>query len=548
MLDMGFTPQVRKIVGEIKGPRQTVMFSATINKAVARSGEEFLKDPITVAVNTDRVEPISIEQKIHLVQEEGKTKLLVDLLNEPMNDPINDHLIQRTVLVFTKTRHRATKICKILNGANIRAGEIHSDISQNKRESTLKQFRDGRISVLVATDIAARGLDVPSISHVVNYDLPLSAADYVHRIGRTGRAGRSGIALSFVSDDQRYLVRDIERVTGRSLDPDSPFSSSRYDLKGPRQSRNRQSSGRNGGRGSNRHGGSGSDARRDRPQSEGHGRVQSEGRGRPASEARHFGEKQRGGLDATPTQRSEQTPANEGFRRSEQAPANEGFRRSEQSSPTEGSRTFVSKYQRTNEATETFTSNRAKKYLPQSNFWTPSNERIEQTERTERTERPERTQRPERTERTDRKQRDERVVVGSGLTAERPKPKFDRFKKKRAEGSSPYGRTEGSSEREEQSGSRRPDGYKPWGNKSAGRKPTGYKSEGQKSDGYKPAGSKPLGYKSEGHKSEGYKSVGNKPTAYKPAKSRDVQGKAFESRGSVKRTSSIISKKARKSN
>jgi superfamily II DNA/RNA helicase len=117
MLDMGFTPQVRKIVGEIKGPRQTVMFSATINKAVARSGEEFLKDPITVAVNCDRVEPISIEQKIHLVQEEGKTKLLVDLLNEPMNDPLNDHLIQRTVLVFTKTRHRATKICKILNGA-----------------------------------------------------------------------------------------------------------------------------------------------------------------------------------------------------------------------------------------------------------------------------------------------------------------------------------------------------------------------------------------------------------------------------------------------
>ncbi len=100
MLDMGFTPQVRKIVGEIKGPRQTVMFSATINKAVARSGEEFLTDPITVAVNSDRVEPISIEQKIHLVQEEGKTQLLVDLLNEPMNDPLNDHLIQRTVLAI----------------------------------------------------------------------------------------------------------------------------------------------------------------------------------------------------------------------------------------------------------------------------------------------------------------------------------------------------------------------------------------------------------------------------------------------------------------
>jgi superfamily II DNA/RNA helicase len=527
----------------VKRNRQTVMFSATINKAVARSGEEFLKDPITVAVNTDRVEPISIEQKIHLVQEDGKTKLLVDLLNEPMNDPLNDHLIQRTVLVFTKTRHRATKICKILNAADIRAGEIHSDISQNKRESTLKQFRDGRISVLVATDIAARGLDVPSISHVVNYDLPLSAADYVHRIGRTGRAGRSGIALSFVSDDQRYLVRDIERVTGRSLDPDSPFSSSRYDLKGPRQSRNRQSSGRNGGRNSNgRHGGTGSDARRDRPQTESRDRVQSEGRGRPASEARHFGEKQRGEFDATSTQRNEQTPANEGFRRSEQSQANEG------------SRPFASKPHRTSDETESFTSNRAKKYLPQSNFWTPSNERIEQTERTERTQRTDRTARTQQADRPERKQRDERVVVGSGLTAERPQPKFDRFKKKRAEGSSPYGRTERTSERgerEEQNGSRRPDGYKPWGNKTAGAKATGYKSEGQKSDGYKPAGYKADGYKPTGSKPSGYKPSGNspsgsKPAGYKPAKSRDGQGKAFEFRG-AKRTSSVVSKRTRNS-
>lgn len=416
MLDMGFTPQVRKIVDEIQGPRQTVMFSATINKAVARSGEEFLKNPITVAVNSDRVEPTSIEQKIHLVQEDGKTKLLVDLLNEPMNDPLNDHLIQRTVLVFTKTRHRATKICKILNAAQIRAGEIHSDISQNKRESTLKQFRDGRISVLVATDIAARGLDIPTISHVVNYDLPLSAADYVHRIGRTGRAGRSGIALSFVSDDQRYLVRDIEKVTGRSLDPDSPFSASRNDSRGPRASRNRQSSGRNGGRNSNgSHGRPQSEGRgrpssegqgrsqaewKGKPSSEGHGRpgsdarrdrVQTEGRGRPASEARHFGESKRSGsaYDATRKPRSEQAPANPEFRRSE------GSRRNEQSSANEG-----------------YSSNRAKRYLQENEFGTI------------------------------RADRTERVIVG-GLTAERPKQRFDRFRKKRADGSSSVGRTEG---------------------------------------------------------------------------------------------------------
>lgn len=230
MLDMGFTPQVRQIVARVEGPRQTIMFSATINKGVEKSGEEFLTDPVNVFVNTDRVEPSSIDQRIHLVEEEGKTPLLVKLLSEQDNELVNEagaepnkHLPHRTVLVFTKTRHRASKICKRLNQENISAGEIHSDISQNKRESTLKRFRAGEISVLVATDIAARGLDIPAISHVINFDLPLSAADYVHRIGRTGRAGRSGIALSFVSGEQRYLVRDIEKVTGRSLDPDSPF-------------------------------------------------------------------------------------------------------------------------------------------------------------------------------------------------------------------------------------------------------------------------------------------------------------------------------------
>lgn len=222
MLDMGFTPQVRRIVAKVSGPRQTVMFSATINKAVEKTGEEFLKDPVNIFVNTNRVEPATIDQKIHLVSEEGKTPLLIELLSKQLTEAA-----QNTVLVFTKTRHRASKICKKLNASNISAGEIHSDISQNKREATLKKFRSGDISVLVATDVAARGLDVPAISHVINFDLPLGAADYVHRIGRTGRAGRSGVALSFVSDEQRYLIRDIEKVTGRSLDPDSPFNSVR---------------------------------------------------------------------------------------------------------------------------------------------------------------------------------------------------------------------------------------------------------------------------------------------------------------------------------
>jgi superfamily II DNA/RNA helicase len=236
MLDMGFTPQVRRIVEEIDGPRQTVMFSATINKAVAKTGEEFLNEPITIAANSNRVEPASIAQEIRLVKEGEKTQLLVELLGTQVSPQSPS-----TVLVFTKTRVRATKICKVLNAASLPAGEIHSDISQNKREATLRKFRDGQISVLVATDVAARGLDVPTISHVYNYDLPLSAADYVHRIGRTGRAGRSGIAISFVSDEQRYLVPDIEKVTGRELDPDSPFRKTRDGAKNSKNSRNHKS-------------------------------------------------------------------------------------------------------------------------------------------------------------------------------------------------------------------------------------------------------------------------------------------------------------------
>lgn len=245
MLDMGFTPQVRNIVAEIGGKRQTVMFSATINKAVAKTGEEFLNEPISISANSNRVEPKSIAQEIRLVKEAEKTNLLVELLGTQISPQSPS-----TVLVFTKTRVRATKICKVLNAASLPAGEIHSDISQNKREATLRKFRDGQISVLVATDVAARGLDVPTISHVYNYDLPLSAADYVHRIGRTGRAGRSGIAISFVSDEQRYLVPDIERVTGRELDPDSPFRKTRDGGKGGKNSRNHKS--RSGGTNRNR--------------------------------------------------------------------------------------------------------------------------------------------------------------------------------------------------------------------------------------------------------------------------------------------------------
>ncbi len=214
MLDMGFMPQVRKIVDKTAQPRQTVMFSATINKSVERTAQEFLTNPVTIAVNTKQVEPASIEQRIYHIDEDGKDELLVKLIRE------QPELI--SMLVFARTRRKASKIKKRLCASDVSAEEIHGDISQSQREKTLARYREGRFSVLVATDIAARGLDIPAISHVVNYDLPDSAADYVHRIGRTGRAGRSGIALSFVSAEQRHLMRDIAKVTGKQLDPNAP--------------------------------------------------------------------------------------------------------------------------------------------------------------------------------------------------------------------------------------------------------------------------------------------------------------------------------------
>ncbi len=210
MLDMGFMPQVRQIIKLLSSRRQTLMFSATIDKNVESTAATYLKDPVRVAVNRGQVEPVAIDQKLFHVDEAAKTGLLVELIKD---QPDVD-----SVIVFARTRSRVRRIKKQLCAFNVVAEEIHGDISQNKRDQTLARYRKGAFSVLVATDVAARGLDIPSISHVVNYDLPVSAEDYVHRIGRTGRAGRSGTALSFVSADQRHLVRGIEKVTGKRLE------------------------------------------------------------------------------------------------------------------------------------------------------------------------------------------------------------------------------------------------------------------------------------------------------------------------------------------
>lgn len=212
LLDMGFMPQIRKIVEKLSSERQTLMFSATFDNRVESLARTFLNEPVRIQVNSDQVEPTEIEQRIVNVSEFQKDDLLIQLIRE---EEMN------SVLVFTGTRRRATWVTDRLNDAGIKAREIHGDLSQAVREKTLAGYREGKFSVLVATDVAARGLDIPTISHVINYDLCQDPEAYVHRIGRTGRAGRSGIAISFVSEEQRFLLRDIEQVMGKVLDQEA---------------------------------------------------------------------------------------------------------------------------------------------------------------------------------------------------------------------------------------------------------------------------------------------------------------------------------------
>lgn len=209
LMDLGFMPQVRRIVSKVNKDRQTLMFSATIDDKISRIANEFSENPIIIKVHAERVDSLAIEQKFMHVTEFNKDALLLKLLSD---------FDSEAVLVFTRTKRKAGWVSDRLQDASVVAEEIHGDLSQSQRERTLKKFRAGQVTVLVATDVAARGLDIPTISHVVNYDLPDTPEDYVHRIGRTGRAGKTGTAISFISEEQRHLVRDIEKVVGFQLE------------------------------------------------------------------------------------------------------------------------------------------------------------------------------------------------------------------------------------------------------------------------------------------------------------------------------------------
>jgi ATP-dependent RNA helicase RhlE len=211
MLDMGFTPAIRRIVAALpdKSRRQTLLFSATLPKAIRKLAGDFLDQPVEVHIAPDTTTAERVEQSVCHVRQTDKPALLLHFFERlPMH---------RTV-VFTRTKHAADRVAKGLGKNGIRADAIHGNKSQNQRQRALDRFRDGTVGVLVATDVAARGIDVDDVTHVVNYDLAQDPDSYVHRIGRTARAGAAGQAIAFCDPDEHPLLLDIERHIKRSLD------------------------------------------------------------------------------------------------------------------------------------------------------------------------------------------------------------------------------------------------------------------------------------------------------------------------------------------
>jgi ATP-dependent RNA helicase RhlE len=208
MLDMGFLPDIRRIVRALPTKRQTLLFSATLSSEIEAVTHEFLRSPKTVQIGRRANPADTVTQLVYEVPKHLKPALLVHLLREPS---------MNMVLVFSRMKHSADRIARNLESSGIRTATLHSNRSQNQRLRALKDFKSGAVRVLVATDIAARGIDVDGISHVVNYDFPMHSEDYVHRIGRTGRAHAVGDAISFVTPEDHSALRSLERFIGRGI-------------------------------------------------------------------------------------------------------------------------------------------------------------------------------------------------------------------------------------------------------------------------------------------------------------------------------------------
>lgn len=286
MLDMGFLPALKRIVASVPKQRQTLMFSATMPPEIRRLAQQWLTDPAAIEVAPVSTPAERIAQSVHFVDRKRKSEFLSRFLKETARS--------RT-LVFVRTKHEADKIVKHLERDGLRAAAIHGNKSQNVRTRTLAQFKSKNPPVLIATDIAARGLDVNDVSHVVNFDLPDTPETYVHRIGRTARAGAEGTAVSFCAGDERGLLRQIERLTRFSIpieptlegfEPSEPIQ---YDSQGPRRR------GGGGNRGPARSGGrSGARPGRKPQRPAAHGESRGEGQSRNSSTEGTAGPRKKG--------------------------------------------------------------------------------------------------------------------------------------------------------------------------------------------------------------------------------------------------------------
>ncbi|MDR2839996.1 MAG: DEAD/DEAH box helicase [Paludibacter sp.] len=208
MLDMGFIHDIKRILPKLPQQKQTLFFSATMPDSIAKLSSSILHNPVRVEVSPTSSVVDTIEQSVYFVEKNDKSKLLIHLLQKQK---------PQSVLVFSRTKHGADKIAKILVKANIKSAAIHGNKSQNARQRALSDFKSNNISVLIATDIAARGIDINQLELVVNYDLPEVPETYVHRIGRTGRAGNTGLSISFCSPEEQALLKDIQKLIGKKL-------------------------------------------------------------------------------------------------------------------------------------------------------------------------------------------------------------------------------------------------------------------------------------------------------------------------------------------
>ena len=248
MLDMGFIHDIKRVVAMLRKERQTLFFSATMPQEITKLADQMLVDPVRVAVTPQATTVERIAQRVIHTEKSAKPMLLVDVLKAETTD---------RVLVFTRTKHGADKVVRSLEKNGFLAEAIHGNKSQNQRERVLADFRSGKLRILIATDIAARGIDVDGVSHVINYDLPNVPESYVHRIGRTARAGADGIAISFCDQEEGVFLRDIERLIRVAIPASGERQPHRPAVQGARGGRGNNNGGGRNQRGDNRGGGNG---------------------------------------------------------------------------------------------------------------------------------------------------------------------------------------------------------------------------------------------------------------------------------------------------